>query len=156
MPQPVENMPEFQHYYTRLYNTRVQAEPYPILPSAEAGKPPLNTRPLIDETQAGELVRLFKTLASDTRLRILHALERARELCVTDIAAELGMAPQAVSNQLQRLVDRRIVASRREGSRMFYRIADPCVTGFLDLGICLLEETGRKPGPTREEGEVPR
>jgi ArsR family transcriptional regulator, lead/cadmium/zinc/bismuth-responsive transcriptional repressor len=124
----------------------MEEEPRPVLPSAEAGKPPLNTRPLIDETQADELVRLFKTLASDTRLRILHALERAGELCVTDIAAELGMAPQAVSNQLQRLVDRRIVVSRREGSRVFYRIADPCVTGFLDLGLCLLEETGRLPG----------
>lgn len=123
----------------------------PVLPSAEAGKPSLGTRPLIDETQAHELVRLFKMLASDTRLRILHALERAGSLCVTDIATELGMAPQAVSNQLQRLVDRRIVVSRREGSKLFYRIADPCVTGLLDLGLCLLEETGRLPDPIRGE-----
>ena len=122
-----------------------------MLPPAEAGKPELNARPLIDATQADELVRLFKVLASDTRLRILHALARAGELCVTDVAAELRMAPQAVSNQLQRLVDRRIVVSRREGSRLFYRIADPCVTGFLDLGLCLLEETGRLPGLTRGE-----
>ncbi len=122
-----------------------------MLPSAQAGKPPLSTRPLIDQVQSEELVRLFKMLASDTRLRILHALERAGELCVTDIASELGMAPQAVSNQLQRLVDRRVVASRRDGSRLFYRIADPCVTGLLDLGLCLLEEGGRLPSPPPPE-----
>ena len=122
----------------------------PVLPSAEAGKPELSARPLIDATQADELVRLFKMLASDTRLRMLHALQRAGELCVTDIAAELCMSPQAVSNQLQRLLDRRIIASRREGSRLFYRIADPCVAGFLDLGLCLLEETGRLPGQATE------
>jgi len=119
---------------------------------AEAGKPPLGARALIGQLEADELARLFKTLASDTRLRMLHALERAGELCVTDLAAELRMAPQAVSNQLQRLVDRRIVTSRREGSRLFYRIADPCVTGFLDLGLCLLEESGRLPNRAGETG----
>jgi DNA-binding transcriptional ArsR family regulator len=86
-------------------------------------------------------------LANDTRLRLLHALERAGELCVNDLAAELGLKPQAVSNQLQRLADRRIVAARREGTRLYYRIADPCVTGLLDLGLCLLEESGRLPQP---------
>src|SRR5262249_60245500 len=84
-------------------------------------------------------------LANDTRLRLVHALERAGELCVTDLAHELKMAPQAVSNQLQRLTDRRIVTFRREGSRLYYRIADPCVPEFLDLGLCLLEETGELP-----------
>ena len=112
---------------------------------AEAGKPPLAARPLIGQTEATELTRLFKMLANDTRLRLVHALERAGELCVTDLAHELKMAPQAVSNQLQRLTDRRIVTFRREGSRLYYRIADPCVPEFLDLGLCLLEETGELP-----------
>jgi len=112
---------------------------------ADAGKPALRERPLLGQEQADELVRLYKVLASDTRLRLLHALERAGELSVTDLAAEVGMKPQAVSNQLQRLVDRRIVASRREGSRLIYRSADPCVTGLIDLGMCLLEETGKLP-----------
>jgi ArsR family transcriptional regulator, lead/cadmium/zinc/bismuth-responsive transcriptional repressor len=108
-----------------------------------AGKPALRERALMDQSQAVELMRLFKILANDSRLRLLHALERASELCVTDLAAEVEMTPQAVSNQLQRLVDRRILTSRREGNRLFYRIADPCVKGLLDLGFCLLEETSR-------------
>jgi DNA-binding transcriptional ArsR family regulator len=114
--------------------------------AADADKPALRDRPLLGQDQADELVRLYKVLANDTRLRLLHALERAGELSVSELAAEVGMKPQAVSNQLQRLADLRIVASRREGSRLFYRIADPCVTGLIDLGMCLLEETGRLPG----------
>jgi DNA-binding transcriptional ArsR family regulator len=110
---------------------------------AAAGKPPLGQRSLLEPRQADELVRLYKMLANDTRLRLLHALERAGELCVTDLADQLGMRPQAVSNQLQRLADRRIVAARRDGTRLYYRIADPCVPGLLDLGLCLLEESGR-------------
>jgi ArsR family transcriptional regulator, lead/cadmium/zinc/bismuth-responsive transcriptional repressor len=118
--------------------------PAAVAPAA-LGKPSLAQRALLDTAQAAELVRLFKTLANDTRLRVLHALERAGEVCVTELAAELGLRPQAVSNQLQRLSDRRIVSSRRDGTRLYYRIADPCVTGLLDLGMCLLEETGRLP-----------
>jgi ArsR family transcriptional regulator, lead/cadmium/zinc/bismuth-responsive transcriptional repressor len=120
--------------------------PLTVRASADAGKLPLRERPLLGQDQAYELVRLYKVLANDTRLRLLHALERAGELSVTDLAAEVGMKPQAVSNQLQRLADRRIVVSRREGSRFFYRVADPCVTGLIDLAMCLLEETGRLPG----------
>ncbi len=89
---------------------------------------------------AGELAGTFKVLANDTRLRLLHALVRAGELCVSDLAAELGMAPQAVSNQLQRLADRRIVTTRREGNRILYRIVDACVPALLELALCLTEE----------------
>ena len=119
--------------------------PLTIRATADARKPALRDRPLLDQYQADELTRLYKVLANDTRLRLLHAIERAGELSVTDLSTEVGMKPQAVSNQLQRLADRRIVASRREGSRLFYHIADPCVPGLLDLGMCLLEETGRLP-----------
>jgi DNA-binding transcriptional ArsR family regulator len=110
---------------------------------ADAGKPALDERPLLGGARANELVRVYKMLASATRLRLLHALVRAGERAVGDLADDIGMTPQAVSNQLQRLQDRRIVTSRREGSRLFYRIADPCIPGMIDLALCLLEESGR-------------
>ena len=111
--------------------------------TAGAGKPALADRPLITPAQAGQMVGLFKVLANDSRLRLLHALERAGQLCVTDLADAVGMRPQAVSNQLQRLADRGIVAARRDGNNVFYRIADPCVNSLLDLGLCLIEETNQ-------------
>ncbi len=109
--------------------------------ATSAGKPPLAERPLITPGQAAQLVGLFKVLGNDSRLRLLHALHRGAEVSVNELAAVVGMRPQAVSNQLQRLADRGIVATRRDGTRIFYSIADPCVPSVLDLAICLIEET---------------
>lgn len=103
-------------------------------------KPELANRPLLSDRQAYELEETFKTLANATRLRLLHVLVRAGELCVSDIAKALGMKSQAVSNQLQRLSDRGIVNARRDGVQIYYRIVDPCVTSLLDKGWCLAED----------------
>jgi DNA-binding transcriptional ArsR family regulator len=93
----------------------------------------------LSDRQAGRLAALFKTFSNSTRLRLLHALVQAGELCVTDLARAAGMKPQAVSNQLQRLVDRGILDSRRGGNNVLYRIVDPCVRVLLERGLCLLE-----------------
>jgi ArsR family transcriptional regulator, lead/cadmium/zinc/bismuth-responsive transcriptional repressor len=98
-------------------------------------------RPLLDEAGAEALTALYKALANPHRLRLLHALALAGELPVTLLAEQVDMSIQAVSNQLQRLADQRIVANRRQGNQAFYRIIDPCVGGLLDLGMCLIEET---------------
>jgi ArsR family transcriptional regulator, lead/cadmium/zinc/bismuth-responsive transcriptional repressor len=102
--------------------------------------PPLDQVPLLAPDQAAGLAALFKVLASDTRLRILHALHRGGEVRVSDLAAEVGVTQQAVSNQVQRLLDRGILATRRSGTSIYYRIADPCVPALLQLGICLIED----------------
>jgi ArsR family transcriptional regulator, lead/cadmium/zinc/bismuth-responsive transcriptional repressor len=98
--------------------------------------PNLDERDLLTQPQAAELAGIFKLLANDSRLRMLHALARAGELSVSELAAEVGMSPQAVSNQLQRLVDRRVLAARRDGLNVRYRIVDPCVTSLLELAWC--------------------
>lgn len=102
-------------------------------------QPAVEDRPLISGAQAAALMRLFKVFANDTRLRLLHALVREDELCVGDLAEVVGMKPQAVSNQLQRLVDRGIVGSRRNGINIYYRVIDPCVSVLLERGLCLIE-----------------
>lgn len=101
---------------------------------------PLAQRPLLDESNADALTALYKVLANPHRLRLLHALARAGELPVSVLAEEVGMSIQAVSNQLQRLADQRILAARRQGNQAFYRIIDPCVGGLLELGMCLIEQ----------------
>ena len=105
-------------------------------------RPALKDRPLLSPIQAGGLAAVFKVLANDTRLRLLHALVRAGEMCVTDLAAALGMKPQAVSNQLQRLSDLGVLASRREGNSIHYTVVDVCVSGLLEQGWCLMESGG--------------
>jgi len=104
----------------------------------------LKDRPLMSPRQAGGLAAVFKVLANDTRLRILHALVRAEELCVTELADEVGMKPQAVSNQLQRLSSLGIIEARRAGVNVCYRVVDLCVRSLLDQGLCLTEEATRR------------
>ena len=104
----------------------------------------LKKRPLLSVHQASGLAGVFKVLANDTRLRLLHALVRDDELCVSNLAASLEMKPQAVSNQLARLSDLGIVSSRREGNNIYYRLVDLCVRSLLDQGLCLLEEVSNK------------
>ena len=110
-------------------------------PAARAGKPLLAERPLLALDQARQLVDLFKVLSNDTRLRLLHALCREGELAVGELAERIGMRPQSVSNQLQRLAARSIVSARRSGNRILYSINDPCIPSVLDLALCLIEET---------------
>ena len=101
------------------------------------------TGELLGDDRATGLAELFKVLANDNRLRILHAIHLAGELGTSDIAEAVGASQQAVSNQLQRLADQRIVHARRDGQRVLYRIIDPCVPGLMDLGVCLLSERDR-------------
>ena len=79
-------------------------------------------------------------LGNETRARVLHALARAGELCVSDLAEAVAMKPQAISNQLQRLADRRVVATRRQGTTIYYRIVNPCVAEIFERALCLLED----------------
>lgn len=117
------------------------------VPSCCSRRPELKDRPLLTFVQAVKVTALFKRLANDTRLRMLHHLIRSGEACVTDIARTLGMKPQAVSNQLQRLADTNIVASRREGNSIHYRVVDRCVPALLDLALCIMED--ERPGSDR-------
>lgn len=112
-------------------------------PETQANTEPavLKTRPLLTPVQAGGLQAFFKVMANDTRLRLLHALIRSDELCVSDLASALGMKPQAVSNQLQRLTDLGVVASRRCGNNMHYRVVNRCVAPLLELALCLTEDS---------------
>ena len=111
--------------------------------------PAIATRPLLPEAEADRLGRLFGCLAHPTRLRILHALVRAGELCTGDLAEALGVTPQVTSNQLRRLADLRVVARRREGQASLHRIIDPCVPQLLERGWCHVLSYGSAPEPNR-------
>lgn len=110
------------------------------LTGLDAPRPPLDAIPLLTPEQAAGLAALFKVLASDTRLRILHAMHKGGEVRVSDLAAEIGVSPQSVSNQLQRLLDRGFLGTRRAGSSVYYHIADSCVPALLQAGICLTDD----------------
>ncbi len=110
-------------------------------------KPRLSSRPLISIDEATGLERTFKVMANATRLRLLHALVKRPGLSVSELAEAVGMKPQAVSNQLQRLVDKGILANVRNGINIHYRIVDSCIMDLLDQGLCLTEDTWNRQSP---------
>jgi DNA-binding transcriptional ArsR family regulator len=66
-------------------------------------------------------VEVFSMLADATRVRIVLAL-RDGELPVNRLAEIVDKAPAAVSQHLAKLRLARIVATRHEGTRVFYRL----------------------------------
>ena len=62
-------------------------------------------------------------LSDATRIRIILAL-RDSELAVNQLAEKVGKSQAAVSQHLAKLRLARIVATRREGTRIFYRLSN--------------------------------
>lgn len=116
-----------------------------------APRPALTDRPLLSFVEAVKVMALFKVLANDTRIRLLHHLVRSGEATVTDLARTLGMKPQAVSNQLVRLSDTGMLKSRRDGNNVYYRVQNGCVAPLLDLALCLMEDEGKPATNSRGE-----
>lgn len=67
-------------------------------------------------------VEVFGMLADATRVRIILALRAASELSVNQLAETVVKSPAAVSQHLAKLRLARIVATRQDGQRVFYRL----------------------------------
>ena len=89
--------------------------------------------PELSQQYIQPLADVFKVLGDPT-LRILRVLMN-QEVCVRDIADELGMGQSAVSHQLRILRDARLVQFRRDGKTVYYSLADAHVFTLLDVGL---------------------
>ena len=76
---------------------------------------------------------IFKALGHPTRLEIVEALAR-REYCVCEFVDMVPGSQATTSKHLEVLLDAGIVARRRDGVRMIYALALPCV---LDAIPCI-------------------
>lgn len=65
----------------------------------------------------------FKALSDPTRLRIVLTISKG-EICVNDIANNIGMTKSAVSHQLSYLKKLRLIKSRKEGKEVYYSLDD--------------------------------
>ena len=72
-------------------------------------------------TDPKRLARIFKVLASDSRVRILQLLKK-RALCVEALANRLAITPAAVSQHLRILRDTDLVTSDKRGYHVHYRV----------------------------------
>lgn len=90
--------------------------------------------------EASQTASIFEVLANPTRLRILQEIVRSGEASPSALAQKLEMKSQAISNQIQRLSDRRMIKSRRERTNVLYRVVDHCIIDLLEKALCLQEE----------------
>lgn len=88
--------------------------------------------PLSDGTTR-DLVQLFKLLADETRVRILHYLMQRDELNVRTLCKLLDQSQPAVSHHLALLRVAGLIECRRDGKHNFYHIVPKRAQQYLDL-----------------------
>lgn len=68
---------------------------------------------------------LLKLLGDATRLKILELLfKEDRDMCVNEIAHEVGASQSATSHQLSRLEALQVVSCFRDGQKICYELTD--------------------------------
>ena len=80
----------------------------------------------IPEDLAELIARRFRAIGEPLRVRMLDLL-REDELGVNELAERLGAGQQSVSKHLGVLTDAGMLARRKDGNHVYYRIADESV-----------------------------
>ncbi len=91
--------------------------------------------PVVPDGLLEEAARRFALLGDPTRLRIVSALHDAEEISVGGLASQTGIPVASVSQHLNRLAHGGVVARRREGTSVKYRIADETIEALCDV-VC--------------------
>jgi DNA-binding transcriptional ArsR family regulator len=88
------------------------------------------------EDRASEAAGLLKLLANNQRLIILCRLSGA-ELSVSELGAHVNLAQSALSQHLAKLRAHGLVATRRVGQNIYYRLANPTAEKLV-MALCEL------------------
>ena len=78
----------------------------------------------LDPAQAARLSGVFKALADPVRLRLLSliASHAGGEACVCDLTGEFDVSQPTISHHLKVLREAGLLASRRRGTWVYYRV----------------------------------
>jgi ArsR family transcriptional regulator len=79
----------------------------------------------------------FKSLGHPVRIRVLELLSE-REQAVAELLPEVGVEAANLSQQLAVLRRAGLVAARREGSTVYYRLTSPQVAELLAVARTIL------------------
>lgn len=109
-----------------------------------------HARERLPSAEEGErLTAVLSLMADPTRARLLYALDVVEELCVGDLALALAVSQDAVGYGLRVLRTAGLVARRKEGRVVYYRLAegfpDPlrqhCLRQLVELSRVPVEES---------------
>ncbi|GAC1581391.1 MAG: metalloregulator ArsR/SmtB family transcription factor [Ktedonobacteraceae bacterium] len=93
-------------------------------------------RNVLSGTEATRIAALFSVLSDPTRLQVVNALLHTPtgELCVCDLATGLGRDDTTISHQLRVLRNQKVVAMRKAGRIVYYRLVDEHIRQLLHMG----------------------
>ena len=84
---------------------------------------------------AARVATVFRVLGDASRCRLIYALLRRDEICVGELADQLGMSESNVSHHLSVLRAHGLVRFRRAGKQVFYAPDDDHIRLLLDMTL---------------------
>ena len=85
------------------------------------------------DDKAREMAQVFRLLADETRLRIVHYLMQRSELNVRTLCSLLKQSQPAVSHHLALMRVAGILECRRDGKHNFYRLVPKRCSAYLTI-----------------------
>ncbi|MGB0894162.1 MAG: metalloregulator ArsR/SmtB family transcription factor [Parashewanella sp.] len=83
---------------------------------------------------------LFKALADQTRLTSVLLIHQQQELCVCELMTALQETQPKISRHLALLRKQGILADRRQGQWVFYRLSESLPTWYINSLNALLDQ----------------
>jgi ArsR family transcriptional regulator len=81
-----------------------------------------------------DIAEIFAAMGDITRVRIIQTL-MAGDKSVGELAEQLDVSISAISHQLRRLKDLKILRYHKEGKRVFYGLDDAHIAGLYQMAL---------------------
>jgi ArsR family transcriptional regulator len=94
-------------------------------------------------TECDQAAAMFRMLGDASRLRVVAFLANG-EICVSDLAEQLGEPTSNVSHRLRLLKSERLVTHRRAGKHVYYKLADDHILQMVNGALEHAGETSPK------------
>ena len=82
-------------------------------------------------SKSAEVANLLRELGNKSRLMILCTLIDCKEASVAELAGQASLSQSALSQHLARLRSQNLVTVRRDGTTIYYRLADPKIARLM-------------------------
>ena len=88
----------------------------------------------VDEmaARAGDVAKLLKAIGNERRLLVLCQLVALGEASAGTLGTAIGLSQSAMSQHLAVMREEGLLSTRREGTTIFYTIAEPKLTELMD------------------------
>lgn len=88
-------------------------------------------------TGSSRLINIFSALGDKTRFKLVKILRKQDQICVSELASEIGISTAGTSQHLQILEKAGVVKRNRSGQKICYTIdtADENTKQLLDIAF---------------------